>query len=219
MAFKDALTSVAWNSYVVAPKVAEWESREAVSNLADAVWATIWGIQTMTQNVLEHSFKEVWYPIRNNIADFTHFLRHPIKTVNQDSISFIPKSIAAPFTTILSSTTGAIRSVLEAPEDLSRGLWQTPIDATTAGTVWQLWLPGRMLHYAWKAISTPPRLFFHYTTSLLGKAVDIAWDSLAKLTQLDATPESWKKYVTPSTFSFNNSSGSDNTPDPLPEAA
>ena len=107
MAFRDALTSVAWNSYVVAPTVAEWESREAVSNPIDSISATIGWVQTMTQNILEHSFKEVWYPIRNNVADFLHFLRHPIKTVNQDSISFIPKSIAAPFATVLSSTTGA----------------------------------------------------------------------------------------------------------------
>lgn len=204
MAFKDAFTSVAGNSYVVAPKVAEWEAREAVSNPVDSIGATIWWIQTMTQNILEHSFKEVWYPIRNNIADFAHFARHPIKTLNQDSVAFIPKSLAAPFATVLSSTTGLVRSILEAPEDIARGLWQTPIDATTAGTVGQLWLPGRMIHYAGKAISTPPRLFFHYTTSLLGKWIDVVGDGLAKLTQLDATPDTWRKYVTPSTFSFNN---------------
>lgn len=204
MPLRDALTATAGTSYVIAPRVNEGDSRSAVENPFDSIQATIEGTSTMTRNILEHSFQEIYYPIRNNIADALHFLRHPIKTVNQDSISFIPKSIAAPFATVLSSTTWLVRSILEVPEDLSRWLWQTPIDAVTSGTIGQLWLPGRLLHYWSKVISTPPRLFFHYTTSLLWRGIDIVGDSIAKLTQYDATPEDWRRYVTPSSFTFDN---------------
>jgi hypothetical protein len=178
--------------------------REAVSNPIDSITASIAWVGTMVKNILEHGFKEVYYPIRNTVSNYWYALRHPIETTRLDSFALLPKAVAAPFAGIASAVTGWIRSILETPEDLSRGLWQTPIDAATAGTVWQLWLPGRLLHYAWKVISTPPRVFFHYTTSLLGRWIDIVWDTIAKLTHFDATPESWKRYVTPSTISFNN---------------
>lgn len=203
MSLQDVLTTVAGSEFVVAPKVKEWETRTPVSNPIKSISATIAGFSTMVQNLLEHSIKEVYYPIQNAAANYAHLLRHPVQTFEKDNALLIPKLAATPFTAVLSSISWALRSILETPEDISRGVWKTPIDSLTAGTVWQLWMVWRGIHQFWKIFSTPPTLFFHYTSSLLWRAVDIFWDAVAKLTHLDALPDTWQRYVTPSTFSFN----------------
>lgn len=210
LSFKGTFIAEAGEKFLIKPKLAPWENWSAVTNPLDSIQASIWGIQTMVKNILENSVKEVWYPWRNAIVNYWYTLRHPIKTLNQDSFALVPKLVATPFTALASSFTGAIRSILNTPEDLAQWVWQTPIDATTAWTVWQLWAVWRWVHYAWKPISTTPRLGFNYTTSALGTGIDILWDTVAKVTNLDAVPQDKFKYVTPSSFTLTGNP--DSTP-------
>lgn len=202
LGFRNTLTAVAWKEYVIAPKVAANDNRQAVTNPIKAITASIAWVQTMVQNVLEHSAKEILYPLGNALTNYGHALRHPIDTLRQDNVILLPKALAIPFTALASSVSWAIRSALETPEDVAQWVWQTPIDAATAGTVWQLWMLWRGMHYAGKIVSTTPRIVLNYTTSLAGTGIDIVGDSLAKLTHFDAVPPTKLKYVTPSTFSI-----------------
>lgn len=208
IAFKDTWTATAGREYIIAPK--PWDSNKiAVTNPIKSITASIAWVSTMVQNILENSAKEILYPLRNGLVNYAHLLRHPIKTVNQDSVMLVPKLIATPITSVLSSFTWAVRSVLNTPEDLSQWLWQTPIDATTAWTIGQFWAIGRWIHYAWKIFSTTPRLLLNYTTSLLWTWIDIVWDATAKISKFDAVPDAWMRYVTPSSLSLQSSSDND----------